>query len=154
MKSRVAVFALAIFVFCSPIEAQTRAGYKSIEQLADKLEIAYMNSSLGRLDAGRPFLRRVKIVIEHSLAGDTDQDRFEIREFKTLAEGELWLKRREREDGTPFRDVRSLTNCKRGLCRYDFAGGILHNRLYLKKIAYGYRNGRPYLKTIHLLDGG
>jgi hypothetical protein len=153
MKRLIAGLALALLVLSSSAQAQSTTRRNSIEQLVDKLEIAYANGALGRLDRQRPYLRRVKIVIEHSLAGDTDKDRFEIREFKTLAQAEKWLTSRQREDGTPFRDVRSLLNCKGGVCRYDFDGGILHNHLYLKRIAYGYSNRRPYIKTIYLLDG-
>ena len=137
----------------SPVHAQSQTGKKTIEQLMETLEDAYGGSALGSLDAKRPYWRRVKIVIEHSLAGDTDKDRFEIKEFRTLAQAEQWLKSREREDGTPFRQTRPLLKCRKGLCSYDFNGGILHNQLYLKKVAYAYRNGRPYIRTIYLLDG-
>jgi hypothetical protein len=43
--------------------------------------------------------------------------------------------------------------CAKGVCTYNFDGGILHNNLYLKKITYGMRGGCPYLKSIYLLDG-
>lgn len=153
MKRLAVLLALALFALSSSVQAQSAGGAKSIERLVDKLETAYANEALGRLDAQRPYLQRVKIVIEHSLAGDTDKDRFETREFRTLAQAERWLKSRQREDGTPFRNLRPLLNCRRGMCRYDFNGGILHNQLYFQKIAYGYRNGRPFIKTIYLLDG-
>lgn len=154
MKKLSVFFGLALcLIFSLPVQAQTRGAKKSIERLVKKLEVAYLNSSLGSLDAIRPIFRSVKIVIEHSLAGDTDKDRFEIKVFKTLAEGEQWLKRREREDGTPFRNLKPLSGCGKGRCSYDFFYGILHNQLYLKKVAYGYRNGRPYIRTIYLLDG-
>ena len=153
MKKLAAVFALALFMLAAPAHAQSRAGRKSIERLEEKFGIAYMNSALGSLDAEYPVFRKVKIVIEHSLAGDTDKDRFEIKEFKRFAQAERWLSSRQREDGTPFRIARDLRQCRNGLCTYNFDGGILHNQLYIKKIAYGYRNGRPYIKTIYLLDG-
>jgi hypothetical protein len=56
-------------------------------------------------------------------------------------------------DGLPARESRSRLNCRKGFCNYNFQAGILHNHLYLQKIAYGYRNSRPYIKTIYLLDG-
>jgi hypothetical protein len=125
----------------------------SIAQLEQALADAYMAKELGKLDAKHPYFGRVKIVIEHSLAGDTDKDIFEIKSFTTLAKGERWLKSREQDDGTPFREVRSLLQCEKGVCTYDLDGGIDHNHLYLTKIAYAYRNGRPLIKTIFFLDG-
>jgi hypothetical protein len=46
-----------------------------------------------------------------------------------------------------------LKRCRRGLCTYDFDGGILHNSLYLPMVAFGLRGGLPYVKTLYLLDG-
>jgi hypothetical protein len=123
-----------------------------VEQLMKALDDAYNTGSMGRLDARRPYLGNVRIVIEHSL-GEDGKGSFERRQFRTLAQAERWLKSRERGDGTPFRETRPLEECSRGMCTYDFNGGILHNHLYLKKISYGFRKGRPYIKTIYLLDG-
>lgn len=125
----------------------------TIAQLENALAVAYMAKELGKLDAKHPLFGGVKIVIEHSLAGDTDKDRFEIKTFKTLAKAEQWLSSREREDGTPFRESRDLLRCRKGVCAYNLDGGISHNHLYLKKMYYGYRNGRPLIKTMYLLDG-
>ncbi|MDT5063547.1 MAG: hypothetical protein QOH63_4006 [Acidobacteriota bacterium] len=125
----------------------------TIDQLVKTLAEAYTSKSLGSLDAEHPYLGKLKIVIEHSLADDTAKNRFEIKEFKTLGKGEQWLRSRERGDSAPSRETRPLLGCKKGVCAYDFNGGILHNQLYLRKIAYGYRSGRPYIKTIFLLDG-
>lgn len=124
----------------------------TIEGLVKTFGEAYTAKELGKLDAERPFFGKVKIVIEHSLLGDTDKDRFEIKEFMTLEQGERWLRRREHE-GFPARNTRPLLGCKRGVCTYDFDGGILHNQLYLQQISYAYRSRRPYIKTIYLLDG-
>lgn len=125
----------------------------AIEQLSKALGEAYEAKALGRLDADHPYLGRLRIVIEHSLADDNDKNRFVVKSFKSLEQAERWLKSLEREDGAPFRETRPLIACKRGLCAYNFDGGILHNHLYLKRISYSYRNGRPYIKTIYLLDG-
>ncbi|HEY0319825.1 MAG TPA: hypothetical protein VGC66_02525 [Pyrinomonadaceae bacterium] len=124
-----------------------------LEQLMKALDEAYNTRTMGRLDARRPYLGRVRVVIEHSLAGDGEKGQYETRTFRTLAQAERWLKSREREGGTPFRETRPLEECSKGSCTYDFNGGILHNHLYLQTISYGYRNGRPYIKTIYLLDG-
>jgi hypothetical protein len=124
-----------------------------LEQLMKALDDAYNTRTMGRLDARRPYLGRVRIAIEHSLAGDGDKDQYEIRTFRTFAQAERWLKSREREDGTPFRETRPLEDCSKGSCTWDFNGGILHNHLYLKEVTYGFVKGRPYIKTIYLLDG-
>ena len=151
MKNLAVTVALILFIIALPVHASSPARKETIEQVVKELSDAYMAKTLGKLDAEHPYMAKVKIVIEHSLGEGKDQ--FEVKEFKTLEKGEQWLKSREREDGTPFREVRTLAGCKRGLCTYDFDGGILHNHLYIQKIAYGYRNGSPYIKTIYLLDG-
>jgi hypothetical protein len=150
MRKLVPALALILFALTLQADAQSAAKNKTIGQLEKAFGEAFMAKSLGRLDAGRPLLGRVKIVTEHSI-GETE---FTSKSFKTLAEVERWIKSEEREDGTPFREVRPLIRCRKGLCTYDFDGGILHNHLYLQKIAYGYRQGRPYIKTIYFLDGG
>jgi hypothetical protein len=153
VRKLVPAFALILVIFSLPAQAQSPSGKQTLGKLEDSLAVAFMAKELGKLDARRPYFGRVKIVIEHSLAGDDDKDRFEIKAFKTLASAEQWLNSREREDGTPFRESRDLLRCRSGLCTYNLDGGIGHNHLYLKKFTYAYRNGRPYIKTIFLLDG-
>ncbi|MBI3653296.1 MAG: hypothetical protein HY231_19885 [Acidobacteria bacterium] len=142
------------FIFAGAVAlAPAPAKKVTIEQMATAIATAYEAKTLSKLDAEHPLLDKVKIIIEHSLAEDKAKDRFEIKEFKTLEQVEKWLKKRERDEDIPGRVSQPLLRCKNGFCTYDFAGGILHNQLYLKKIAYGYRNGQPYIKTIYLLDG-
>jgi len=148
---RLAISVVLILFGISSAVAQSAPKKQTIEQLINALSDAYMAKDLGRLDATRPYLGKVKIVIEHSLLEGTDQ--YEVKWVRTLAMGERWLRSREEEDGTPLRGDKPLLQCKRGLCRYDLDGGISHNHLYLKRIRYGYRNGRPYIRTIYLLDG-
>jgi hypothetical protein len=152
MKTLAMAVALILFIVSFQAQAKSPSRQETIEQLVKSLEEAYAAKSLGKLDAGRPFSGRVKIVIEHSLADDDAPDRFEVKQFKTLAQAEQWLRSREIEE-LPVRETRPLLQCKKGVCSYNFDGGILHKHLYLRKISYGYRNGRPYLKTIFLLDG-
>ncbi|HEX8175555.1 MAG TPA: hypothetical protein VF543_10580 [Pyrinomonadaceae bacterium] len=124
-----------------------------IEQLMKALDEAYSTRTLARLDARRPYLGRVRIVIEHSLAADGAKEQYESRSFRTLAQADRWLKSRENSDGLPARETRPLYDCGSGSCEFDLNGGILHNHLYLTKVTYGMRRGRPYIKTIYLLDG-
>lgn len=125
----------------------------SVEQLVKALAEAYASKSLGSLDAEHPLSGRVKISIENSLGEETDKGRFVTREFKTFGGAEQWLKSRERGEDGPARENMPLRGCRKGVCTYDFSAGILHNHLYLQKVAYGYLAGRPYIKTIFLLDG-
>jgi hypothetical protein len=124
-----------------------------IERLMKALDEAYSLSRLASLDARRPYLGRVRVVIEHSLAADGAKDQYESRTFRTLAQAERWLKRRETSEGLPARETRPLSECGSGSCEFDLNGGILHNHLYLTKVTYVMRRGRPYIKTIYLLDG-
>ena len=149
MKKLAATVALILLLLSSTSYPASPARRETIEQLVEKLSVAYDAKALRRLDRSRPFQGRVRIEIEHSL----NEDHREVKQFRTLAEGDRWLRSMEREDGTPFRETRPLLQCRRGVCTFNFDGGILHNHLYLHKITYGYRNGSPYIKTIFLLDG-
>jgi hypothetical protein len=125
-----------------------------VEQLMKAIDEAYMARALGRLDARRPILGRVRIAISHSLAEEGSKDEYEIRTFRTLAQAERWLRSREiGDERLPRRETRPLYDCKKGTCEYDFNGGILHNHLYLQSVDYVMRGGRAYIKTINLLDG-
>jgi hypothetical protein len=124
----------------------------SIEQLAIELPDAYATKNLGRLDRKYPVQGKIKVEIEDSLSGGDEKRRSRTKEFLSLSQVEQWLRSKE-IDELPGRQSRPLIGCKQGSCTYDFSGGILHNQLYLKKISYGYKNGRLYLKTIYLLDG-
>lgn len=148
----IAIAAVLMLLMPSNSLAKSPPEPGTIEQLAIELSDAYANKNLGRLDRKYPVLGKVKIEIEDSLAGDDNPSRPRTKEFQSLAQGEKWLRSTARND-FPVRESRPLIACKQGSCTYDFSAGILHNHLYLKKISYGYKNGRPYLKTIYLLDG-
>lgn len=145
----VAAAALLTFVIPS-VHAQRVCKKETVEQLVKELADAYEARNLGAMDTKRPYSGTVKIVIEHSLG--EGRDRFESKSFKRLGQAEQWLRKREIE-GMPGREVRPLQGCKRGVCTYNFEGGIVHRVLYLEKISYGCRNGRSYVRTIFLLDG-
>ena len=146
--------ALAFLVPCFSVanHAQPTCQHQTIEPLAKAIAARYEGKTLASLDAGKPYVGAVRIVIEHSLADDDAKDRFVIKRFASFARFEAWLKSREVED-LPARESRPLERCAKGACTYNFDGGILHNHLYLKKIIYGFRGRCPYLKTIYLLDG-
>jgi len=125
---------------------------QSIEDLQKSLAEAFAAKTMAALDADRPYLGSIRIVIEHSLAEDNDPQRFVVRRFTSFARAEKWFKSKEIE-GLPGRNAMPLVKCAKGVCTYNFDGGILHNNLYLKKMTYGMRGGCPYLKSIYLLDG-
>lgn len=149
MKGLTIAIALALLASVS-VSAKPTCKKQTIEDLVKAVAQAYAAKDLGRRDAERPYLREVRVVIRHSLGEGADE--YESRRFRSLRNGERWLRSREIA-GVPGRAVLPFLQCKGGVCTYDFAGGIVHRVLYLEKITYGYSKGCPYLKTIHLLDG-
>jgi hypothetical protein len=146
---------LILFILPISAQAQSRSQRETMGKLEDALSTAFGSDTLGTLDVGYPNFGKVRVVIENSgadLAVDPNGE-YERKVFKTFGQFGRWLKSRESEDGLPFKVTMPLVGCKRGLCTYDFDGGILHNHLYLQKISYGHRKGRPYIKTIFLLNG-
>ena len=147
-----AAVAVVLLGLSLPVPANSACRKQSIEDLVKAVAESYEAKTLGSLDTQKPYVGKVRIVIEHSLAEDSAKDRFVIKWFTSLARAERWLKSREHEE-MPGRGARPLVRCAKGVCTYNFDGGILHNHLYLKRITYGLRAGCPYLKTIYLLDG-
>ena len=152
LKLFAAVLLLAAFGLSFAVQAKPKCKQQTIEDMVKAVAESYETKTLGSLDADQPYVGRVRIVIEHSLAGDNDKDRFVIKWFTSLGRAETWLKTREHEE-MPGRAAKPLTKCAKGICNFNFDDGIVHNTLYLKKITYGIRGGCPYLKTIYLLDG-
>jgi hypothetical protein len=150
-KTLISGLILLLFSSSLPVRAGSPCKKQSIDDLAKSIATAYEGRRLATLDGQKPYVR-VRIVIEHSLAEDNAKDRFVIKWFPSLAQAESWLKSREHEE-MPGRAAKPLKLCAKGVCSYDFDGGIVHNTLYLKKISYGFRGGCPYIKTIYLLDG-
>jgi hypothetical protein len=149
--------AVALILCIIPLsaQAQSRSKREAIGKLEDELSTAFFLGDFRKLDAKRPYMGKVRVVVEHSGADlvEDPNGEFERKAFKTLGQFGRWLKSRENEDGLPRRVTMPLEGCRSGLCTYDFNGGILHNHLYLQKISYGYLHGRPYIKTIFLING-
>ena len=156
IKQPSVIIALILLIIPLSAQAQSRSkNLETIEKLEDALSTALALDRLGTLDAKHSNPGKVRVVIEHSgadIAADPNSI-YERKVFKTFGELGRWLKSRETEGGFPLRVTMPLVGCQRGLCTYNFDGGILHHRLYLQKISYGYRNWRPYIKTIFLLAG-
>jgi hypothetical protein len=151
-KTLVTAVAVILFSLSLPVHAESLCKKQTIEDLVKAVAEGYEGKTLGSLDAQKPYVGKLRIVIEHSLAEDKAKDRFAIKWFTSLAQAETWLKSREHAE-MPGRATKPFVRCAKGVCTYNFDGGIVHNTLYLKKITYGSRSGCPYLKTIYLLDG-
>jgi len=152
IKQLFVIIALILFIIPLSAQAQSRSKKVTIEKLEDAFSTDFGIDLLGELDAKHSNPGRIKVVIENSGA-DIAVAMYERKVFKTFGQFGRWLKSQESKDGLPFRVVMPLVGCKRGICTYNFDGGIDHNHLYLQKISYGYRNRRPYIKTIFLLNG-
>jgi len=123
----------------------------SIDQAQAAVAEAYKSKTLGTLDKQKLISGSLLVVIEHSLGGGKGQ--FVRKRFKTFAQLDGWLKKRETDEGAPFRQLMPLKKCAKGRCSYNFDGGILHNQLYLHDLYYSFRNGRLNVVKLHLLDG-
>jgi len=132
------------FVFAA---AQTPTN--SIDQVQAALAEAYKTKTLGTLDKQKLINGSLLLVIEHSLS----EGQFVRKRFRTFAQLDGWLKKRQTDEGAPFRQLMPLKRCAKGRCSYNFDGGILHNQLYLHDLYYSFRNGRLYVVKLHLLDG-
>jgi len=155
LKFEFSIAALAVVVLAGavPVEAQQKCKKQTLGAWAKTVAQSYEAKSLAKLDAQRPYAGTFRVVIEHSLAGDDDSDRFVRGRFSSFARFEQWLTRREIE-GFPARQVmQTFVGCSRGSCKWEATYGILHNQLYFKRLTYGMRNGCPYVKSIYLLDG-
>src|SRR4051812_14817879 len=133
------------------VTASAQSPQTSIEQVRQSVADAYKAKTMRTLDDKKLIQGTVVVRIVHSLM--EGQGSVVRRSFKTFTQFEAWLKKREREEGAPFRQVSELVKCSRGHCQYNYDGGILHNQLYLHDIYYQFRNGKPHITRIDLLDG-
>ena len=148
MKRFFGILGLILFGCLSGVQAQTTA----VEPLAKAFSKAYAKKRLASLDRQRPYGSTIKFVISFSRIKDYEDAESEVKSFKTLAQAERWLIKRGIDSEMPSRQTEPLRGCKKGVCRYDVTG-LLHNQLFLVSFTYGYRKGRPYIKTVYLTDG-
>jgi hypothetical protein len=148
MKTIGLAFLLVLLGTCA---ARAQSQKNSIEQLQQSVAEAYKAKTLRTLDSKKLINGSLLVVIEHSLMEGKGQ--YVRRRFRTFAQLDEWLKQRETEEGAPFRQLMPLTKCAHGRCKYGFDNGILHNQLYLHDLYYAFRNRRPYIVKLYLLDG-
>jgi len=148
MKQLCLVFLLSLSM-ASTVLAQTQKD--SIDQLQKSVAETYKAKTMSTLDQKKLIQGSFVVRTVHSLM--EGKGSVVSRRFKTFAQFDAWLKKHEREEGSPFRQVSEIVKCSRGHCEYNYDGGILHNQLYLHDIYYRFRKGRPYITRIDLLDG-
>ena len=141
--------------FCVIALVSSSALSQSQKELVDQLQKSvadmYKAKTMATLDEKKLIQGSVLVRIVHSLM--EGKGSVVRRSFKTFAQFDAWLKKREREEGSPFRQVSELVKCAKGHCEYNYDNGILHNQLYVHDIYYRFRNGKPYIVRIDLLDG-
>ncbi|MFT3745782.1 MAG: hypothetical protein QM785_16010 [Pyrinomonadaceae bacterium] len=115
-----------------------------VESLAARVSQAFKTKKLSTLDGGNFYSGRVKFEVEHSLEGSK-----ETKSFSSMKSAGEWLFRSRRQIGV---NAGNLQRCSNGTCSFT-VNGMLHNNLYLKKVTYGYSNGKPVIKTVYFIDG-
>lgn len=147
MKMTYAPVLVFSILAASAANAADRCKNEAIEPLVARLTQAWASKQLGSLDNERPYLGTIQFVVEHSSA-----DHYEVEEKPNLEAIEQWLRSGEYK-GYPMREARPLLWCKKGVCIFDFAAGIDHNRRYIQQITYEKKNGCVYIRSVFLLDG-
>jgi len=128
----------------TPAQSQDKQARKIAAAVAD----AFGKGQLRQIDRKKLLRGRVKLTIENSI-GEPEYEHYSYRSFSAMGG---WIRKQER-DGLPNKVVWPLVGCRKGVCTFFRDGGILHNQLYLKKVTYGYRNGRLYISGVQLLAG-
>ena len=121
---------------------------QTIQELVNAVAKAWSEGNLGSLDAGRPYVGSVKVIVEGTVG---EPPVIQRKTFKKLAQVDQWFKSRETADG-PGRNIGTFQQCSKGVCTFE-QEGMLHNNLYLQKITYGMSKGKPYIKAIYIEDG-
>jgi hypothetical protein len=142
---------LVLLTLVIPLTTAAQSQQTTIDQVQRTVAEAYKTKTMRTLDEKKLIQGSLLVKIVHSLM--EGKGSIVRRRFKTFAQFDAWLKKREREEGAPFRQVSELVKCARGHCAYNYDNGILHNQLYLHDTYYRFRNGRPYIIRIDLLDG-
>ncbi|HEX8249194.1 MAG TPA: hypothetical protein VF599_13540 [Pyrinomonadaceae bacterium] len=150
---RFLIFALLIVAGAAAAFAQQSPfKNKGIERVMAQIVEAYDAENLGSLDAARLIRGRVRIVIGFMSSSSEEEPPDEVARFRSFGAAERWLKKRNQKYATSFGRAQAFTGCSKGACGFEQSSGILHNQLYLSEIRYGYRQGRPFIKTIYFLN--
>ncbi len=148
------IFTLLIISIASVAQAQRHSKLSGAAKICDQIATEFSLGSLRSYDSKHLINGRFKLLIEHSIYDTASGGKeFESRYFRSFSAFERWMKKEERQPGFPVRIGWPLTGCRNGRCTFFEDGGISHNHVYLKRIYYGYKNKRLYIKTIQLLYG-
>lgn len=135
-----------IMLFFGSIQAQSQD--KQAKKTGAEIARAFERGQLRKLDAKNLLSGKIKLTIENSI-GEPEFERYSFSSFAAMGR---WIKKQE-FDGLPNKVAWPLVGCRKGVCTFFRDGGILHNQLYLKKVTYGYRNKRLFIRGIQLLAG-
>ncbi len=141
-----------VAVSCVIVNAQSHSKNNSVARVAVEITKAFSSGSLKKLDSKRLLIGDLNLTIENS-SGDIGSKEFEYKAFRSFAGLGKWLKKKEYQDGLPFRVDWPLTGCRNGHCTFFQDGGILHNHVYMTGVDFGYRNGRLYIRSVRLIYG-
>jgi hypothetical protein len=119
----------------------------SVEQLSRAVAEAFTSRAMAALAARLPD-QPMSLVIEHSLADETERLTLRLRGFDAR------IDRIDRAGGRDARGRHVLEGmaCTATSCRFG-PSSILHNNLYLKEVAAVRRNGCLTVGRIVILDG-
>ncbi len=84
-----------LFSLALSVRAESPCKKQRIEDLVKAIAEGYEANALRNLDVEKPYVGKIRIVIEHSLAEDDAKDRFVIKRFASLAKVNAWLRSRE-----------------------------------------------------------
>lgn len=116
--------------------------------MAEEVSMAFVMRALDNLEESYVAEGGFELAIADSL-GDESVNR---QMFPTLEFTEFSLKRSEVEPGFPNRSQTKLEGCGAGVCTFKVEG-LMHNTLFLKKIAYRIVEGKPKITAIYIIDG-
>lgn len=140
------VLVVAMMAFLGAAQAQSQD--KQAKKVGAEIASAFSRGQLRKLDPKKLVRGSIRLTIENSIG----EPEFEYYSFRSFAAMGSWIKKREIE-GLPNKVAWPLVGCRKGTCTFFRDGGILHNQLYIKKVTYGYRNKRLYIRGIQLLAG-
>ena len=119
----------------------------TIDKIAKEFYTAFENRKLNKLDKMNSSFGSIKVIIENSL-GEAEIERTEV---KTFAAADKWIDKRGPVKNYP-RTAGPPIVCKDGTCKFD-SKCCLHNQLFLDRFEYAFNDGKPYIKTIYMIDG-
>ncbi|MCO6509225.1 MAG: hypothetical protein J5I65_00360 [Aridibacter famidurans] len=117
-------------------------------RMAEEVSMAFVMRALDNLEESYVAEAGFELVVADSLGDESVNKQM----FPTLEFTEFSLKRSEVEPGFPNRSQTKLEGCGAGVCTFKVEG-LMHNTLFMKKIAYRIVEGKPKITAIYIIDG-